>query len=129
MTKSEFVDYYALLEVPADADGTAIKRAYLLAAKKAHPDAGGSTEQMQLLNTAYRTLSDHLKRTAYDKLYTLHTNVATSNLDLKEDGYNHPVSSDEDIIDEDYFVDQLYSEYYEKPKKPVWKPSFRRKKQ
>jgi hypothetical protein len=60
-------DYYQVLGVnPAATEGE-IKRAYHAAAKKAHPDAGGSQAEMQRVNEAYHTLSDPLKRRDYDR--------------------------------------------------------------
>lgn len=123
----EFTDYYQLLGVELDADNATLKKAYFMQAKTAHPDAGGSTEAMQQLAKAYKILSDPIKRGAYNKLYTLHTNVATSDLDLKEDDYDVPET--QETVDsgyEDFFVDQLYSEYYTPKKKSGWNP-FKRK--
>ena len=128
---NHFVDFYAMLGVEYDAESSEIKRAYLKQAKEAHPDAGGSTEAMQQLNHAYKTLALPEKRAAYDKVYSLYNKVSTDNLDLKEDDYDIPQSpssgsgESEDL--EDFFVDQLYAEYYEADKKPKWKGKFKRK--
>lgn len=129
-SREEFVDYYALLGAEYGAEGNELKRAYLLKAKEAHPDAGGSTEAMQELNLAYRTLIDDSKRAAYDKVYGLYNKVSLDELELKEDNYNIPVSSEESDDEtglEDFFVDQLYAEYYDPKKKPKWKGKFKRK--
>lgn len=44
-----------------------IKRHYLFCASVAHPDKGGDTETMQLINEAYETLGDPKKRGEYGK--------------------------------------------------------------
>lgn len=128
--KEEFVDYYALLGVEYGTEGVELKRAYLLTAKEAHPDAGGSNEAMQQLNLAYRTLTDETKRSAYNKVYGLYNRVALDDLELKEDDYDVPAEStglgDETGL-EDFFVDQLYAEYSEPIKKSKWKGKFKRK--
>ena len=129
-SSEKFVDYYALLGAEYGAEGSELKRAYLLRAKEAHPDAGGSNEAMQQLNLAYRTLTDETKRSAYNKLYGLYNRVALDDLELKEDDYDVPAPSDtsaENTGLEDFFVDQLYAEYYEPKKESKWKGKFKRK--
>jgi DnaJ domain len=61
-------DYYALLDVPPDADEATIRLAYRRLARLYHPDVAGSgsLERMQRLNVAYRTLSDPERRRTYD---------------------------------------------------------------
>ena len=125
----EFVDYYELLGVEATAEAGQIKTSYFKLAKDHHPDAGGSTEHMQLLNTAYLTLRDDTKRAAYNKLYNLHYGGLSEDLDLKDE-YEVP-TSDEDIDNADYFVDQIYAEFYgkdepDKPKGGKFKGMFRK---
>lgn len=59
---------YDVLGVSPDADDKVIKQAYRKAAKDAHPDRdGGSEEQMQLVNAAYDILSDPTSRAHYDE--------------------------------------------------------------
>lgn len=126
--QDQFVDYYALLSIEYDAEPSEIKRAYLKHAKQAHPDAGGSNEAMQKLNRAFRTLAAPDKRAAYNKLYSLHHRIVTDDLELKEDDYDIPVSGDKtDTGYEDFFIDQVYAEYYEPSKKSKWKDKFKRK--
>lgn len=57
---------YDVLGVPKDATKAAIKAAYRAKAKTAHPDVGGTEEQIQALNLAYETLYDEDKRAHYD---------------------------------------------------------------
>lgn len=129
MANSEFVDLYMALEVTSDSSEVDIKKAYLRLAKSAHPDAGGTTEQMLQLNRAYKTLSNADKRVVYDKLYSLHTNVKTSNLALKEDDYDvEPSGSPAVTGDADFFVDQAFQEALGlNDKKDNWRSKFKRK--
>lgn len=62
-------DYYALLEVSADASLAQIKRAYRRLARKHHPDItkqAEDTQHIKRLNEAYAVLSDRVKRARYD---------------------------------------------------------------
>ena len=60
------MDYYSILEISRNATYAEIKKAYLRAALKHHPDRGGSTIKMQQINLAYETLRDEDRRVAYD---------------------------------------------------------------
>jgi curved DNA-binding protein CbpA len=62
-------DYYSILGVPRDASQEDIKRAYLLAAQKLHPDkntVAGETELFLDTQVAYETLSNPKRRAQYD---------------------------------------------------------------
>ena len=59
-------DYYKVLGVDSGASPGEIDRAFRSAARKRHPDGGGSEEEMKLLNEAHDVLSDHAERKAYD---------------------------------------------------------------
>lgn len=65
-------DYYTELEVPSDADDTAIKKAYRKLARQYHPDITGddqtAEDRFKAINEAYQTLSDPQKRKRYDEL-------------------------------------------------------------
>ncbi len=60
-------DYYDILGVPKTATADEIKKAFRKAARKHHPDAGGSEERFKELNEAYEVLSDDEKRKQYDE--------------------------------------------------------------
>lgn len=66
-------DHYSLLGVPFTASHAEIRRAYRQAMKRAHPDRqrpdrrAASEELARRLNAAYATLSDPIKRQAYDR--------------------------------------------------------------
>jgi molecular chaperone DnaJ len=62
-------DYYDVLGVPRNADDAEIKRAFRRLAQRHHPDVDrdeGAELRFKELNEAYRILSDHQRRTAYD---------------------------------------------------------------
>ena len=51
------MDPYQVLEVPRDADGAAVRRAYHRLARRRHPDVGGTTAAMRELNAAYASVT------------------------------------------------------------------------
>ena len=62
-------DYYEVLGVPRDADGTAIKDAFRRLALKYHPDRNkdpGAEEKFKEIAEAYGVLSDKRRRADYD---------------------------------------------------------------
>lgn len=58
---------YEDLDVPRDADEATIRKAYREAAKKAHPDAGGSEDAFERIATALAVLTDPKRRQSYDE--------------------------------------------------------------
>ncbi|KIJ33171.1 hypothetical protein M422DRAFT_183590, partial [Sphaerobolus stellatus SS14] len=66
LKQSKKKDYYKVIGVARDADARTIKKAYRKAAKQAHPDKGGSQQQMAALNEAYEVLSNEELRARYD---------------------------------------------------------------
>ncbi|HJW31451.1 MAG TPA: DnaJ domain-containing protein, partial [Saprospiraceae bacterium] len=64
-------DYYEILEVPKDADDTAIKKSYRKIAMKFHPDRNpnnkAAEEKFKEAAEAYEVLSDADKRAKYDR--------------------------------------------------------------
>ncbi|MFN3841158.1 MAG: J domain-containing protein, partial [Cyclobacteriaceae bacterium] len=63
-------DFYSLLEIPRTADSTQIRTAYKRLAFHYHPDLNpgdaGAEERFKLINEAYHTLSDPIKKSRYD---------------------------------------------------------------
>ena len=113
---TSFVDYYELLGVAANTEPAEIKRAFLRLAGEHHPDVGGSTEVMQQLTAAYRTLMSEKSRTAYDLLHDFH--VGHAEVKYREAGSGARAKSINDLSDEeiDDFLDELYQEYAYQPK-------------
>lgn len=72
MTRQELweqtdADLYRVLGVPADADAASIQAAWRDAAKRTHPDLGGSHSQFRAVHVAYLVLSDPDSRARYDR--------------------------------------------------------------
>jgi DnaJ-class molecular chaperone len=61
-------DFYEVLGVAEDADFDAIRRAFKSAAKRSHPDRGGTADEFESLKLAYECLSDSVQREAYDRM-------------------------------------------------------------
>jgi len=60
------IDLYACLGVDRGATASAVNKAYRRAAKHAHPDAGGSPRQFELIKLARDVLCDPTRRARYD---------------------------------------------------------------
>lgn len=60
------IDLYQMLDLPRGAPPDAIRPAYKRAAKKAHPDKGGTPEAWRNVCTAVAVLSDPERRAHYD---------------------------------------------------------------
>jgi molecular chaperone DnaJ len=58
---------YAVLGVEPDADTVTIRRAYRALARRHHPDFGGDTRQMVVINDAWHTLRDPERRARYNR--------------------------------------------------------------
>ena len=59
-------DYYSILGVSRNASPEEIKKAYRKLAMQHHPDRGGDHNKFAQINSAYETLSNSDKRSAYD---------------------------------------------------------------
>jgi curved DNA-binding protein CbpA len=60
-------DLYATIGVPRSATKAEIRKAYRKAAKRAHPDGGGSPEAFRRVQTAQLVLIDDARRARYDE--------------------------------------------------------------
>lgn len=67
MAPSKPSTYYEVLGVPSRASAAEIRAAYRAAARRRHPDAGGTADAMQALNQAWHVLGDPGRRAAYDR--------------------------------------------------------------
>ncbi len=67
----EFIDYYKILGIPANAKEEDIKKAYRKLARQYHPDVNPDSQdahkKFQQINEAHEVLSDPVKRKKYDK--------------------------------------------------------------
>lgn len=116
---TSFVDYYELLGVAVDAEVSEIRGAFIRLAREHHPDVGGSTETMQQISAAYRTLISETSRRAYDMLHNFHT--GRSETEYREHGSPSGFSQADDLTDDeiDDFIDEIFREYHaqSQPKK------------
>lgn len=74
-------NYYRVLQVQPDAPPEIIQASYrtMMRELRRHPDLGGSASEASVLNEAYETLSDPLRRAAYDEeLFLRYTRQARS---------------------------------------------------
>jgi hypothetical protein len=71
VSKTDFIDYYELLQVSSNADTDTIDRVFRHLAKKLHPDNKESAdpERFRLIVEAHRTFSDPETRAGYDVKY------------------------------------------------------------
>ena len=85
-------NFYRILHVQPDASMTVIRESYriLMHKLKIHPGLSDSNWNVSLLDTAYNTLRDPLKRTAYDHellkryhIQTLSQGVFNSNINVE----------------------------------------------
>jgi curved DNA-binding protein len=72
-------NYYQILNIEKTSSTDEIKKAYRRLASIHHPDKGGSTVQFQLIEEAYRTLSDPVLKAKYDN---------SSNFSFQNSGFN-----------------------------------------
>lgn len=112
MQHGEFTDYYKLLGIAPTANTLQIRRAFIQKAKQHHPDVGGSTDAMRLLNLAYKTLTSSTAKAAYDLLHRFHTGKKEVEYGGVEFGARTSKKVT-DLSDEyvDWFIDSIYVEY------------------
>ena len=59
-------DPYEILGIEKDCDKKDLKRAYLIASKRYHPDASGTADEFQKIKWAYDLLIDNVRREKFD---------------------------------------------------------------
>ena len=71
VSDSTFVDHYETLQLSPNASAEMIERVYRALAKRYHPDNGdtGSVDRFTEVQSAFETLSDPIRRAAYDVKY------------------------------------------------------------
>ena len=72
------IDLYKALGVPRNAKQARIRKAYIILSKVHHPDAGGSADDFNRINTAYKVLSDPKLRDKYNKTGQIPINEAVA---------------------------------------------------
>jgi len=85
-TRTGFVDYYELLQISPNAELETIERVYKMLATRYHPDnqETGALDKFLLLQEAFETLSDPVRRTEYDALYQKRDAQPIEIFELKE---------------------------------------------
>lgn len=72
--RSDFIDAYAVLDVPSDVSDAELKRAHRALARRHHPDLlpadqrPAATRRIQQINVAYGLVRDPASRAAYDHI-------------------------------------------------------------
>jgi curved DNA-binding protein CbpA len=122
---SDFIDYYELLGITPDTEVADIRRAFIRVAKENHPDAGGSTEVMQQLNLAYKTLMSPTAKGAYDMLHNFHSGTTKPSEYKYHAGRQVREVTDMSDTEIDSFLDSLFDEYRNGPPEP--KPSLKQR--
>jgi hypothetical protein len=71
VSKTDFIDYYELLQLSSNADTDTIERVFRHLAKKLHPDNKESVDpdRFRMIVEAHRTLSNPETRASYDVKY------------------------------------------------------------
>ena len=78
--RTQYKDYYALLDIDPDATIEQIKKAYRKLAKQYHPDVNDSNDaadRFREITEAYDTLTDPDRRRRYDRLHGTRTGTGT----------------------------------------------------
>jgi curved DNA-binding protein CbpA len=60
-------NFYAVLNVPRDADRTTIRASFRTLARQCHPDHGGDLQRMEAIIEAWAVLGHAERRAAYDR--------------------------------------------------------------
>jgi curved DNA-binding protein len=78
VSDSTFIDLYETLQLSPNASAEMIERVYRALAKRYHPDNGdtGSVDRFTEVQSAFETLSDPIRRAAYDVKYDENRQIA-----------------------------------------------------
>jgi len=79
MTASDFIDYYEILEISANAKSGTIERVFRYFAQLYHPDnrETGDRDRFDVVVQAHNALSDPIKRAQYDIEHRIRSNVSS----------------------------------------------------
>lgn len=116
MSKTEFVDYYEVLQLSPNADADTIERVFRHLAKKFHPDNINSADNEIFIKIveAYRTLADPETRAGYDVTYQDYWNnkwkLATE--------ANDKTALDDDQKTREYLLSLMYTQRRRNMKNP-----------
>lgn len=121
-------DYYSILGVPKEADGELIKAIYLALSKIYHPDVykgakNFAEKRMKEINQAYETLSDPIKKKAYDDLNKTDDNSSFEDDDFNDEQFNYQeIIKDKWIFAKEYYprIEELYNDLVQLNKKLAW---------
>lgn len=69
MASATQVTHYELLDLPVTATSEEIKKAYRRCSREVHPDRGGNAGMFRIIQMAYDTLVDPVRRAEYDRIH------------------------------------------------------------
>ena len=102
-------NYYKELGVDFKASKSEIKSAYRSLAKKYHPDKGGDKEKFLIIQNAWETLNDPVKRQSYDsQFYPIDKSQNSENTEWKENLKNNTYSSSKTDKDIEEWIKNIY---------------------
>lgn len=116
MSKTEFVDYYEVLQLSPNADADTIERVFRHLAKKFHPDNINSADNEIFIKIveAYRTLADPETRAGYDVTYQDYWN---NKWKLTTEA-NDKTALDDDQKTREYLLSLMYTQRRRNMKNP-----------
>jgi curved DNA-binding protein CbpA len=116
MSKTEFVDYYEVLQLSPNADADTIERVFRHLAKKFHPDNINSADNEIFIKIveAYRTLADPETRAGYDVQYQDYWN---NKWKLTTEA-NDKTALDDDQKTREYLLSLMYTQRRRNMKNP-----------
>ena len=104
--KRQKLNPYKILGVPKKFDEKTLKKAYLKAAQRTHPDRGGAKDEFQKVSIAYALLDKKLKD---NKINHSHTELRSHSQNFLDTQATENVQSDTERFDVDVF-NKIYEE-------------------